>query len=296
MPVKKPLLLIIFLSAAILTGCPKPPVARQMFDNPDSVSGNFPRTIAVLPFRNLTSTDGIENIVRVNFYDHLSSKIFSDVELYVIDRKLREHKIFNQDDLAGVPVKKLGMILGADAVVFGNVFEFKRIFAGIYSSISAGASIEIWDTRQCKKIWNDRYISTIQEGGVPISLMDIPMITLRSGYHLREENNIKAIDDLTRHLAARIPAPGNKYGAENKKPEYFLQVGAFSDLKRAEILKKKYAKDGYPAFIRKNYDNRGLWHRVILGPYPGHKKALFIKKQIMEKYGDDCLISLYESR
>ncbi len=294
MGIIKPLLIIMLLPALFI-GCKKPPVARHMFHR-GFLSSASPRSIAVLPFRNITSVDGIENVVRVNFYDHLSSKIFSDVELYLIDKRLRAHKILNQKDLAKIPVKKLGKIVQADAVVFGTVFEFKKIFAGIYSSINAGASIEIWDTRTGRKIWADRYIATSKEGGIPISLMDIPLITLRSGYHLREESNIKAIDDLTRHLAARIPEPENFYKTRNKKTGFFLQIGAFSDLKRAESLKKKYVKNGYPAFIRKNYDEKGLWHRVILGPYSDHQKAVFIKKQIMEKYGDECLISLHDIR
>ncbi len=168
---------------------------------------HYPRSIAVLPFGNKTEVDGIEDFVRVTFYSHLCAHPYKDIELQIVDQKLRKHTITDYETLSKVPVRKLGRILGCDAVVLGEVIEYEKFFAGIYSQIAVGASITIWDTRTGRKIWTDQYTERNHEGGIPLTLTDIPMITIRSGMNMREDAKIAVVDDLSRNLTRNIPVP-----------------------------------------------------------------------------------------
>jgi hypothetical protein len=167
----------------------------------------YPRSIAVLPFGNKTEVDGIEDFVRVTFYSHLCAHPYKDIELHLVDQKLRQRGITDYEKLGKVPVRKLGRILGCDAVVFGEVIEYEKFFAGIYSQMAVGASITIWDTRTGRKIWTDEHIERNHEGGIPLTLTDIPMITIRSGMNLSEDAKIEVVDDLSRYLTRNIPVP-----------------------------------------------------------------------------------------
>ncbi len=283
-------------AVVLLTGCAmtKPPVSCQQFDTA-VVYGDFPRSVAVLPFLNLTDAEGIENMVRVNFYSHLSTLPYRDVELSTVDIRLQQLGILDQAALARVSVRKLGRILGCDAVVFGSIFEFQRVFAGLYSTMSVGAAIHVWDTRTGRKIWSDRYTARDHEGGVPLTLLDIPMITLRSGWNLRDATKITAVDELARELTANLPRPASPGDGNAPEGQYELQAGAFFEPDRAQWFKNILKRRGYPAFIRQNNDERGVWHRVLIGPYTNREKALQVRNEIQKTMGAECFMSLKNS-
>jgi hypothetical protein len=206
---KQSIFAFVFICLFAFCGCSaKKPNLNQELNN--AVTRNsYPRSIAVLPFANQTEVDGVEDFVRVTFYSHLCARPYKDVELQMVDQKLRRSKITDYEKLRQTPVKKLGRLLGCDAVVFGEVTKFDKIFAGIYSQMAVGLSISIWDTRTGREIWVDEHIERHHEGGIPLTLTDIPLITFRSGMVLREDAKIQAADELSRFLTHRIPVPEN---------------------------------------------------------------------------------------
>lgn len=286
---------IAIAAVVFLTGCTmtKPPVSCQQLETAVA-HGDFPRSMAVLPFVNLTDAEGIEDTVRIDFYRHLSTLPYRDIELSTVDMRLQQFGIPDQTALADVSVRKLGRILGCDAVIFGSVFEFQRVFIGIYSTLSVGAAIHVWDTRTGRKIWSDRYTARDHEGGVPLSLLDIPMITLRSGWNLRDATKITAVDELARELTAGLPAPRSG-GVNPAERKYELQAGAFFEPDRALQFRNFLEDRGYPAFIRQNNDERGVWHRVLIGPYSDREKALQVRNEIQKTLGTKCFMYLKDS-
>lgn len=287
---------ILLLGGILLSGCsPGPYLSGQLLSR-SVMQGDFPRSVAVLPFRDLTGTEGIAPLVRVSFYNHLSSLPYRDVELQMVDLRLREKRLESHNAIAEVSVKELGKILGCDAVVFGTVYEFQRIFAGFYSSMNVGASINIWDTRTGNKIWSDRYTARSHEGGIPITLLDIPLITVRSGLNLTDEVKLQAVEELSRYLSSNIPRPGVFRISRHRPMAYELQAGAFFEPERAARFQEALQVRGFPAFIRRNTDARGeLWHRVFVGPYPDRDQALQVKKEVDHAFGADCFISRQSS-
>jgi hypothetical protein len=115
---------------------------------------NPPKSIAILPFGNKTDVEDIDEFVRTTVYSHLTPHPYKDIELHEVDRKLKRYHLMNYEKLCQVSAKRLGRILGCDAVVIGEVTEFQRVYAGLYSQMAVGASITIWDTRSGKKLWS----------------------------------------------------------------------------------------------------------------------------------------------
>jgi hypothetical protein len=168
---------------------------------------NPPKSIAILPFGNQTDSEDIDEIVRTTLYSHLSAQPYKDIELYEVDRKLKRFNLNAYEKLSHVSAKRLGRILRCDAVVVGEVTEFQKVYAGLYSQMAVGASITVWDTRTGKKIWSDEHVTRSHEGGIPLAITDLAMIGIRSGMNLTESEKIKTVDELSRHFTSHIPIP-----------------------------------------------------------------------------------------
>jgi hypothetical protein len=168
---------------------------------------NPPKSIAILPFGNKTEQEDINEFVRTTFYSHLSAQPYKDIELNEVDQTLKRYHLLNYDKLCDVPPERLGQILNCDAVVIGEVTEFQRVYAGIYSQMAIGASISVWDTRTGKRIWSDEHVTRNHEGGIPLAITDLAMIGIRSGLNLTESEKIKTVDELSRYLTSRVPVP-----------------------------------------------------------------------------------------
>jgi hypothetical protein len=278
---------LLFLAA----GCagPKPPVATQGLDAA-LARGECPRTLAVLPFNDHTETPGIAEVVRLNLLGRLSALPYRDVERETVDRRLAEHGVADQETLYDTPVQRLGRLLGADGLLFGDVTEFRRVFVGVYSMLRITVAIQIWDSRTGRKLWTDEYTATSQEGGVPLSLLDLPLITVRSGLHLSDEVKIQVVDEAARHLVDRLPRPGSVVAAATDH-RYEVQAGAFAGPERARSLRNRLQRNGFRAFIRRNVDDRGTWHRVLVGPFTDQMAALETGRRIEAAVGTQCFVA-----
>ena len=200
---KQLLMLIGFFS---LIGCATTPpsfnqeVVRATFESYE------PLSLAVLPFMDNTDSKGLANLVRRAFYGHLSVQPYRDIELHLIDQKLSEHNLTDPKVLYTMPITELGRMLECDAVVLGEITIYQKLFFGVYSQLAVGAAISIWDTRSGQMIWHDRHVARFHDGGIPFSLLEIPFLSFRSGWNLRERVTIRTVDDLTHHLVNRIPS------------------------------------------------------------------------------------------
>ncbi|MCP4692278.1 MAG: hypothetical protein GY859_29810, partial [Desulfobacterales bacterium] len=250
-----------------------------------------PRSAAVLPFVNDTAKEGLGELFRVSFYSHFSARPFEDVELHLVDRRLGDLGLGSGDMDEADPVR-LGRLLGCDAVIMGAATEFNRVFVGVYSQLSVGGSITIKDARDGRLLWTDQWVTRFHEGGIPWKIWDIPLISLRSGYNLREAIKIRAVDDLSRNLVSRLPTPSYiiEAGSGGVKYEYELQVGAFIEEERAVRFLKKLRQEGFPAFIRSNRDHQELWRRVLLGPYEDREEAMRILERIQRDFEKKAFI------
>ena len=270
----------LILSVMLVSGClTRQPVTYQEMSRSDPAS--TPRSIAVLPFRNHTPQPDLAPLVRKGFYAHLSYRRFQDVELVVVDHVLSEHGLGADTPWSAEQLRLLGDWLNCDAVVIGEVDHFERLFAAVYSQLSIGARITIYDTRTGRKIWSDSYLARLHEGDVPLTPLGLPLAGIRTGMNLQDREIISAVDKLTRHLADRLPDHGDK-APHRAGYHYELQIGAYRDHQFALDERDRLQKQGYPASVRSETTPDAIWHRVVVGPYHDEKKALAARQKLEE--------------
>jgi hypothetical protein len=106
-----------------------------------------------------------------------------------------------------IGTSELGRLLDCDAVVFGRVTDFDSLYAAVYSRFSVGRGNRGVGHPQRAENMAGSHVANSHEGGVPLSLLEIPLVSIRSGLNLRETVRIHTVDELTRYLAQRVPSP-----------------------------------------------------------------------------------------
>ncbi len=175
--------------------------------------------IAVLPFKNSTADKNVAEMVRRSIYCQLSVRPYRDIELHRVDKILESLNLTDPLSLNNQMIRKLGRLLKCDALVTGEVTADNRLFLGVYSQTAVEATISIRNTHTGRIVWADQYVSRFHEGGVPWSLIEIPLLSIRSTWNLRNRIKIRVVDDLARHLVERIPTEPDlpKYTKNNSK-------------------------------------------------------------------------------
>lgn len=248
-----------------------------------------PRVIGVLPFQNSTSDQDISQLVRASFYSHLTIRPYKDVELNQIDQALQDLGIKTISSSNKKAIMRLGRKLGLDYLVFGRVRSKERLYVAVYSRASLYVEILVVEARSGKAVWKDSYIATSHGGGIPLSPLAIPLISIFSGLNLRNSVMLNMVEEACRNLAYRMPL-----FAPNKEkpncclsgiPHYVLQVGAFSQRLRAVSQVEFLRNKGYPAYLKEKLLRSKKFYRVLLGPYESMSEAQRVKKKIEAETG-----------
>ncbi|MFH2075489.1 MAG: GNA1162 family protein [Pseudomonadota bacterium] len=181
-----------------------------------------PRTIAVLPFFDRSrSKHGFET-VRRGFYNHFSSLPFKDMELYRIDDLLKKAGLTDPEEINKTSPQKLGEILGVDAVVYGEISDFDKLFAVIYSQVSVGAEVKMVDAKTGNFLWSGQHVARIHEGGLSVTPVGIVATVIVAAMNMRDIQLLRACDDLFREMVKTIPVPS--LAEALRPPEIFLLV------------------------------------------------------------------------
>ena len=196
-------------------------VSRMLRENP-------PRTVAVLPFRSQIGEGRVEGSqdlfnalskkdpnlpevigerMRRAFFGQFAQLEFDHVKISRIDRTLRKEGLDTWDSMKSVPPQRWGELLGAEAVVFGEVTHFDYYYAFLYSQLAVGLSLEMIDTRTGETLWkvNDaRRDHSIRVVYDPIALV---VGLFQVGFSMRPINMMRAMDEICRELVGTIPPP-----------------------------------------------------------------------------------------
>ncbi len=273
---------VIFLLFFFISSCNKR-YGKEFFPPPEDKFTQNSKTIAVLPFKNLTEQKGLAGIIRNSFYSHLTVRAFKDIELSKVDNTLKELHITNIEETDNKTIALLRKKLLADYLVFGSAKANNKVYLGLYSLNSIEVEIKIVDTKTFETVWHDSVISKKHDGGIPTSIIDIPFISFSSSMNIRDAATIDLVESTCRTLTYRIPS----CLIEDKTPDkhnakYFLQVGAFIDKNKSLALLKRLRNMELPVFI-KTFNNKGnLWHRVLLGPFESLQETNMLKNKIKE--------------
>jgi parallel beta-helix repeat protein len=168
---------------------------------------NQPLTVAVLPFFDRSNSKQGFEAVRRGFYNHFSSLPFKDMELFRIDDLLKKANLTDPEQIRKTDPRKLGEILGVDAVLFGEISDFDKLFAVIYSQVSVGAEVKMYDTRTGHFLWSGQHVVRIHEGGFSTTPIGIIAVVIATAMNVRDIQLLRACDDLFREMVKTIPIP-----------------------------------------------------------------------------------------
>lgn len=196
------------------------------FEVSDKFKASPPRKIAVLPFENLVGGNYILNEIslprfskkkndewnwtyanrlRRFFFGHLAIREFQDIELMYIDRVLQKLQILTPNDLDAFPPQELGRILGADALIYGKVTDYKNSYYALYSQIRIGLHIKCISTEDGSILFEGdqkRYDNSLLIGTNPL---DIVLASFQNYMRLKDVFSARASEEVARELVMRIP-------------------------------------------------------------------------------------------
>ncbi len=117
---------------------------------------------------------------------------------------------------------------------------------------------------------------------------ELPVVPLPAGKLLDATRLTAGPQDRLAGLAAdRSQAPPNGARAESGAPgDFQIQVASFRDQPEADAYVQELRLRGHPAYSQAaRVPNRGLWHRVRIGPFKDKAKALAYKAEFEAKEG-----------
>jgi hypothetical protein len=135
----------IFLFAA-LGGCAATaPVARH--------GSSFPSTIALLPFENQSLDLRAPEIMSDLMDTYLSAANFNLTDVKEAEEKLKGIGIMEGGQLNAVTPQKVGELLGADALLYGDIETFNNANVGVYAQRTVKVSLRLVDAGTGKTLW-----------------------------------------------------------------------------------------------------------------------------------------------
>jgi len=229
----------LLIGLALLTSCTpiktKTPLERLYELDPKgkihispALKENPPKTVALLPFRSVVGEGRIEGSrsffnfltwrkevhpelleqrMRQSFFGQFSQLEFDHVKLSRIDRILKREELDSWEKFRSVPPQRLGELLGADAVVFGEVTHFDYYYAFLYSQLAVGLTMEMVDARTGEVLWrvhDARRDHTVRVVYDPIAVV---VGLFQVGFAMRPINMMRAMDEISRELVGTIPPP-----------------------------------------------------------------------------------------
>ncbi len=168
---------------------------------------NRPKSVAVLPFVNKADSQRGSEEVRRGFYNHFSSLPFNDMQLFRVDSALRKAELTDPLVINKKTPQELGRLLGVDAVVYGEVTDFDKLFLAVYSQVAVGARIRMYDTKTGTFLWSGEHTARIHGGGVATTPLGLITTVIASSLNMRDIQLLRACDDLFRDMVKTIPTP-----------------------------------------------------------------------------------------
>ena len=246
-------------------------------------SNDVPKVIAILPFTNETEVEGLDKLVRESFYEYFSVRPFHDVEIEETDEIIRMLENAEEKKFHKIPPKKLGEFLRCDALVYGKVTRYKRIYLLIYTQTLIEAEIKIVEAQSGKELWKHTLTKRFHEGGVPTSPFGVIPAAIRTTYSLRESKRNRDIDAFCKKFVSHIPEIQH---IKTRRTEgfYNVQVASFKLKEGALYISSKLSQHRYKPFLTETNNNGELWYRVMVGHYVSREEALYQQVKLKKEF------------
>lgn len=202
----KALLLAVFILMFIFSCAPSQEVKKDIPEITVSEE-EMPRMVAVLPFQNETQETGIANQVRRAFYNHFSSKPYTDVELNIVDEKIIHLEKSSGKNILDLKPQEICQAIGCDGLIYGKVTDYKKVYAAVYSQLGVEAEVWMVNTRTGKEVFRVKDSVRYHEGGVPMSPLSVIMTAVSTAMNIREIQQVRIVNELAYKFNEKIPSP-----------------------------------------------------------------------------------------
>ncbi|MBI4379136.1 MAG: DUF799 family lipoprotein [Nitrospinae bacterium] len=171
------------------------------------LKSKIPKSVAVLPFENLTKSEEAFDVIRKSFANHLSSKRYIDLKPHIVDRLLNQAGLTDPKTINAASVKKLGEILKVDAIIKGKITHYERTYAVAYSQVAVGAEVKMYSTKTEGLLWEASDVTRKHQGGIPLTPVGLIMTAISTAINVKQIELLRSSDDLFREIVATLPGP-----------------------------------------------------------------------------------------
>lgn len=219
---------------AIIHGVPDTPGAHYKVSS--RLKETPPRLVAILPFENLTGKTAADEdkaadqVIRTAFTNHFTSRRYETQRTIVTDRLLQEKGLIQAEEIAKQSGQQLGAITKADAVIYGQVTHFDRLYLGLYAQVAVGAKLRMVDAQSGETLWEAEEVSRKHSGGFATEPLGLAIALASNAFAMRHIEVLRASDDLFREMVKTIPPL--RAGEAVKAPTITLLVNDASTLVR----------------------------------------------------------------
>lgn len=213
------------------------------------------KTIAILPFKNLTQNKEIPIILREAIFRNLSLKDYDLINLKQIDQILQMAS-YHKTDLYSLGNFKLGKIVNADALIYGTITKCSKLFYVVYSRVTIGAEMAMVDTSNSKILWKANHVELTHSGTPPLSPFNIPEKIIDSRINVRDKVIKDTADKLAKKLVKDIPE--SNFGETLRK--YAISIKNVGN--RKEVHYKVQTNDTLYKIARKFYGQGSKWMNI----------------------------------
>ncbi|MDE3020214.1 MAG: DUF799 family lipoprotein, partial [Nitrospirota bacterium] len=169
------------------------------------------RLVAVIPFVNQTGHQaeeeekGAEYVVRTAFVNHFTTRRYETQRTIVTDRLLQEKGLVKPEEIAKLSPAKLGEITKADAIIYGDITHFSKLYAGLYAQVAVGAKVRMVDVKSGEVLWEASDVSRSHSGGWATDPLGLVIVLASNAYALRHIEVVRASEELFRDLVETLP-------------------------------------------------------------------------------------------
>jgi len=149
----KTVLLVLLLFLLPINAFSEEPSEREAWEVAPNFASFGVKNVAILPMDNLSLEPEGEKILYEAVYTRLKNKGYSKIDKEHVNKIMLQLGVKTPGQLAGISLKRLGKMLNADAVLFGQVDQSAAVHTGLYDAVVVSCTLRLVHCESGKTLW-----------------------------------------------------------------------------------------------------------------------------------------------